>query len=731
MTIFKSGFLFPHFWQSIRNSYTQIFFAKNPVLGVVLILVSFFDPGAGLSGFIAVISSQLMAYFNGLNRKQIVDGLYGFNALLTGLGLGLHFQFNIVFLIVLISAALLSLFITVALEGVMAKYGLPYLSIPFLLSMWIALLSTRQFLNIQLSQRGIFILNEMYLIGDLRLVKIYLWFEEILLPEEVKCYFRSLGAILFQHHLFAGILIALGLIIWSRIAFFFSVAGFSAACLFYLVIGSDIHTLSYSYIGFNFILTSIAIGVFFVIPSLASLLWVVLTVPLIAFLISAGNLLLEPYQLSIYTLPFSIVVILLLYYFKVRECFQSSPALVSIQQGSPERNLYSFLINRKRFWYLGRMPMSLPFFGKWTVTQGVNGEITHKDVWKHAWDFEIYDDKGLNFRTDGSKVEDYYCFGKPVLATADGYVAEIIDGIADNLIGDSNTHDNWGNSIVIRHADGLYSQLSHLQKGSIRVQRGQYVRKGEPLASCGNSGRSPFPHLHFQFQSAGQVGAATIDYLFAAFLKQGSDQSFCTSAQPLLHDVIWNHQPDPRTNNALHFIPGQTLQFEHTEDGEIEKLVWVVETDIYNNSFLHCQNSGSKAWFIREPDIFYFTHFEGRKDSLLFDFYLGAYQIVTGDNPGLQIQEDITTAIFPNRLILFFHDFIAPFLPFLRIRFRIRQLDTQGPLDSSPIQMASEVEFLVARKSIRVKNYLLVFDNNQLVEFSIIAGKNTKILRRV
>lgn len=731
MTEYRSGLLFPLFRQSISNSYTQVFFAKNPVLGVLLTVVSFFDPGAGFGGLLAVLTSNLTAYFTGLNRNKIISGLYGFNALLTGLGLGLHYQLNVAFVIVLISAALLSLFVTVALEGIVSKYGLPYLSLPFLITFWITMLSTRQFMNVQLSERGIFTLNEMYLLGDLQLVKVYLWFEEIPLPDVVKYYFRSLGAILFQHHLFAGILVALGLTFWSRMAFLYSVAGFAMAFLFYQMIGSDINTLSYSYIGFNFILTAIAIGVFFVIPSLSSMLWVILTVPLLAFLISAGNILLGPYQLSVYSLPFTVAVMVLLYHLRVRERFHDRPALVGIQQGSPERNLYSYLVNRKRLWHLGRLPMSLPFYGKWAVTQGIDGLLTHKDVWKYAWDFEIKDEGGSTFRNDGNKAEDYYCFGKPVLAAADGFVVEVADGIADNHIGDANTRQNWGNSIVIRHAEGLYSQYSHLQRGSIKVQRDQYVRKGEPIAACGNSGRSPVPHLHFQFQAAGQIGSATLDYPFAAFLKHGQHQQFFASAQPMLHDVVWNHQPDPLPDQALHFVPGQTIQFEWIQGEKTEKVVWLAETDIYNNSFLHCKDSGSKAWFIREPDIFYFTHFEGKTNTPLFDFYLGAYQIVTGDNPGLQLQEDITTAVFPMRALLFIHDFFAPFWPFLRIRFRIRQLRPQGLLDGSSIQMASEVEFRIAGKTIRTKNFHLVFDKNQLNEFSIVDGKTTKTLKRV
>lgn len=88
-----------------------------------------------------------------------------------------------------------------------------------------------------------------------------------------------MGAIFFQYNLLAGILIAAGLLIYSRIAFTLSIFGFSLAWYFYEFIGADISVLGYSYIGFNYILTSIALGGFFIIPSRWSYLWLLWLLP--------------------------------------------------------------------------------------------------------------------------------------------------------------------------------------------------------------------------------------------------------------------------------------------------------------------------------------------------------------------------------------------------------------------------------------------------------------------
>lgn len=711
--------IFPLFRQSISNSYTQVFFSKNKVLGFLLILVSLFDLNAGASGLIAVVSANLLAYLTGLNRQKVIDGLYGFNALLAGLGLGLYFQLSPALLVVLVFTALLSVLFSLLIEGFFYKYGLPYLSLPFLFSLWIVSLSTREFTQLEVSQRGIYMLNEMYLLGGMPLVKLYDWFGQLELPSAVKMFFRSLGAIFFQYHLFGGMVIAAGLLYWSRLAFVYAAAGFTAAWYFYQFTGADLSALNDSYIGFNFILTSIALGVFFVVPSIYSLIWIVVAVPILAFLITAGGHWLGIYQLSVYSLPFNLVVILTLYLFKVRERFHEKPTLVYLQQHSPERNLYSYLVNRKRLSHLGKIAVKLPFFGKWTVTQGIDDVYTHKDVWKYAWDFEMTDEEGKTYQREGHQAEDYYCFGKPVIAPADGYVTDLAEGIDDNAIGDVNLHHNWGNSVVIHHAEGFFSQLSHLRRGSILVKKGQYVRKGEQIACCGNSGRSPYPHLHFQFQTSAEIGGATLDYPFSAFLKHQSGSEFFAASQPLKGDVVSNNQITDILDTALHFVPGQVIRFRFGDQSG-EPVEWKTETDIYNNSYLECSQTKAKAWFIRQPDIFYFTHFEGNRQSLLFEFYLGAYQLVTGFTPGLVMNESITLALWPGKILLTVQDFFAPFYRFLNITHRLQQVKYVNDLNSSRLILASEVRFSFFHRLKEKRNYELTFEDNQIQRFTVI-----------
>ncbi|WMJ67923.1 M23 family metallopeptidase [Stenotrophomonas sp. 24(2023)] len=109
---------------------------------------------------------------------------------------------------------------------------------------------------------------------------------------------------------------------------------------------------------------------------------------------------------------------------------------------------------------------------------------------------------------DGKRNEDYFCFGTPLLAPADGTVVEVVEGIADNVPGQMNARQATGNRVIIDHGNNEYSLLAHLRNGSVQVARGDVVRAGARLGECGNSGNSSEPHLHYQLQAGPAFGTS-------------------------------------------------------------------------------------------------------------------------------------------------------------------------------------------------------------------------------
>ncbi|HEY8528677.1 MAG TPA: M23 family metallopeptidase [Paenibacillaceae bacterium] len=152
---------------------------------------------------------------------------------------------------------------------------------------------------------------------------------------------------------------------------------------------------------------------------------------------------------------------------------------------------------------------ALPFAGTWTVANGgPDPETSHS--WfivgqRFAYDFLITDEDGKTHRGDGRRLEDYYAFGAPVLAPADGVVVKARDGRRDysrpGHLAPFVT-SLLGNYVIIDHGGGEYSLLAHLRRGSVRVKPGDRVTRGQIVGEAGNSGNSSEPHLHFHVQDS-------------------------------------------------------------------------------------------------------------------------------------------------------------------------------------------------------------------------------------
>lgn len=161
--------------------------------------------------------------------------------------------------------------------------------------------------------------------------------------------------------------------------------------------------------------------------------------------------------------------------------------------------------------YRQKARYTLPFVGEWIVMNG-GPDVDTSHSWdliaqRYAYDFAVADGSLRRWRpgTTGGRPEDYVCYGAAVLSPAEGVVAVARDGVRDAPgVGsgwiDPFAGDFRGNFVVIKHAGGEFSFLAHLAPGSLRVEAGERVGRGQQVASCGNSGHSTEPHLHFQVQ---------------------------------------------------------------------------------------------------------------------------------------------------------------------------------------------------------------------------------------
>jgi hypothetical protein len=178
-----------------------------------------------------------------------------------------------------------------------------------------------------------------------------------------------------------------------------------------------------------------------------------------------------------------------------------------------------------------------PFDGEWTVLNG-SPDRQYSHSWfpprqRYAYDFVITDDTGST-QDAGDGVKSFYCFDEPVLAPASGTVVRVKDGHRDH-----HRTTGWidplqyrlaGNYVVIKHAENEYSFLAHLKQGSICVESGDQVKRGQAIGRCGHSGNSSEPHLHFHLQdhSIPYIGAGLPIQFYAATNHPELQSSECT-----------------------------------------------------------------------------------------------------------------------------------------------------------------------------------------------------------
>jgi hypothetical protein len=358
------------------------------------------------------------------------------------------------------------------------------------------------------------------------------------------------------------------------------------------------------------------------------------------------------------------------------------------------------------------------------VSQGYDGNITHKGDWSKALDFIIVNEELKTYSTDAAKPEDFYCYNKPILAPANGIVQEVVDYLDDNEIGKIDQQQNWGNSIVIKHSEGLYTKMSHLKKNSFRVKTGEYVKQGDLLASCGNSGRSPEPHLHFQVQYTPYIGSKTSAYPMASFLaKKGSGKSeFFEFSIPQETDLVSNLDTNSALKAAFDFLPGArfTVEAEGVETGD-----WEVFTDAYNQSYLYCHRSKATAYFAKNEVSFYFKSFYGRKDTLLFCFYEACYKIIFTTNPDVRVSDQFPLLLSKNGLLKWVQDLVSPFYVFSRLFYESENFASGNDFfgENMTINSRQTTQFLTTRKI--VSESTVQIKDNKVASFTMVRNHKT------
>lgn len=598
------------FLESIFYSYSQIFFSNRYWFGIAVFISTLVSPKIGLMSLCGVIISNMIAVALKFDNEKIRTGFYGFNGILFGAAAAFYFEITFPLLIIIGIFFVITFFLSAVLENYLAvAFNLPGLSLPFIIALYIFLIFLTNLSGINYN-------------SELSIININLSF----IPDFINKFLSSFSFILFQPNIISGLIIITALLFFSRVIFILSIFAFvlNAFLLQYLI------PLKYDELliitGFNSILTAIALGGSLIILSKRSIILVTISIIMVIILTGFFLKIVAIYNLPILVLPFNFVVLSVIYSLKFRK-EQSENVLLYFQPGSPEENFYYHNTRKARFEKFKFLFPELPVFGEWFVSQGYDGEYTHKNLWQFAIDFVVADNNKNQSTKDPIKLEDFYCYKLPVVAPLDGTIVKVVDGIPNNKIGEVNIEKNWGNTVIIEHESGLFSSISHFEPDSIKVGEGKKVKKGDVLGLCGNSGRSPYPHVHFQFQVTDKLGDKTYKFPFAHFiLKTETGYELKTFEVPVENSFVQNIEIHRTIKQAFDFKYGETYNFIYNIKGKEINEEWKVDIDISNTMFI--KNSFGEILRIYKTDkIFFITDYVGKKYSALYHFYISASQI--------------------------------------------------------------------------------------------------------
>lgn len=151
----------------------------------------------------------------------------------------------------------------------------------------------------------------------------------------------------------------------------------------------------------------------------------------------------------------------------------------------------------------------------------------------------------------GVPVRECFGWGEPVHSVLDGVVVAAVDGVPERMWLHP-AREFWhaaaasvkfqptaagvrslvGNHVIVR-SNGVYAAYAHLAPGSVRVDVGQHVKRGDVVGRVGSSGNSTAPHLHFQLMdNADPLVARPLPAVFGRYdvWRQGQWQQVQNSA---------------------------------------------------------------------------------------------------------------------------------------------------------------------------------------------------------
>jgi urea transporter len=184
---------------ALLRMYAGIFFSDSRAVGALVLLATMLSPLSGLLALLAIVSAWVTARLLGLLSDPNASSVYAYSALFLGLAASHTFaRIEAAFALATFGAAAAAL-LTAAFRGFMLRFGLPSLSLPFLLIYYCAI-SVGRLVGAHWAPlpSGV-------------ILYAYVW------PAPINLFLESLGALLFTPRSDVGLVVFAGLCLRGRL----------------------------------------------------------------------------------------------------------------------------------------------------------------------------------------------------------------------------------------------------------------------------------------------------------------------------------------------------------------------------------------------------------------------------------------------------------------------------------------------------------------------------------
>jgi urea transporter len=287
----------------------QVMFQDNPLSGLLFVIAIGWGssvagvPEVAIGGLVAVVVATLTAHWLRVDESGLRAGLYGFNAYLVGLALPTFMEPTTTMWVYVVIGAAASVVFTLALANVLKTWSVSALTAPFVLAAWLLLAATHIFSGLDggaLPPVGEVVPIDPAAADPLRL------------GDFVQGIFTSISQVFLKGHGPAALLLLAGLAVSSVAAAVFAVVGALVAVVTAHMLGAESELITAGLLGFNPVLTAIALGAVFYRPGARVFVYTLLATVLSVIVQGAMMAFMTPFGIPTLTAAFILVTWLFL-----------------------------------------------------------------------------------------------------------------------------------------------------------------------------------------------------------------------------------------------------------------------------------------------------------------------------------------------------------------------------------------------------------------------------------